>query len=114
MKLLSRSEEIILVTILKLGDKAYGVSIHEQIQKDTGDEWSFASIYQPLLRLTKKQYVSRIKGDPSAERGGKSKYFYELTSYGRKALLKIKASHEKIWKGAPLITAEQVTEGEIE
>ena len=32
MNLLSRSEEIILVTILKLGDMAYGVSIREQIQ----------------------------------------------------------------------------------
>jgi DNA-binding PadR family transcriptional regulator len=112
MKLLSRSEEIILVTILKLGENAYGVSIQEQIQKDTGDEWSFASIYQPLMRLTRKQYVSRIKGDPSSERGGKSKYFYQLTRDGKQALLEIKSSHEKVWKGAPKITSDQIRENE--
>jgi len=112
MNLLSRSEEIILVTILKLGDMAYGVSIREQIQKDTGDEWSFASIYQPLMRLTNKKYVSRFKGDPSSERGGKSKYYYELTSHGRKALMEIKAAHEMVWKEAPQITAEQIAENE--
>jgi PadR family transcriptional regulator PadR len=112
MNLLSRSEEIILVTILKLGDAGYGVSIREQIQKDTGDEWSFASIYQPLMRLTKKKYVSRVKGDPSSERGGKSKYFYELTSHGRKALLDIKAAHERVWNGAPKINPDKATASE--
>jgi len=112
MNLLSRSEEIILVAILKLEDEAYGVSIHEQIQKDTGDEWSFASIYQPLMRLTKKKYVSRIKGDPSSERGGKSKYFYQLTSLGKRALLEIKASHEKVWSGTPQINVDPIVENE--
>lgn len=112
MNLLSRSEEIILVTILKLGDSAYGVSIHEQIQKDTGDEWSFASIYQPLMRLTKKNYVTRVKGDPASERGGKSKYYYRLTLHGKRALLEIKASYENIWRGAPKIAVDKVLENE--
>ena len=112
MNLLSRSEEIILVAILKLEDAAYGVSIRDQIQKDTGDEWSFASIYQPLMRLTKKKYVSRIKGDPSSERGGKSKYFYELTADGKRALMEIKASHERVWNGAPHIAVEKIVKNE--
>ena len=54
MKLLSRSEEIILLTILKLGEEAYGVQIRDQIFKDTGDAWSFASIYTPLDKMTRK------------------------------------------------------------
>ena len=41
---LTRAEELILVVILKLGDNAYGVSIREQIHRDTGEKWSFASI----------------------------------------------------------------------
>lgn len=97
MKLLSRAEEIILLTILKLKDDAYGVSIREQIHKDTGDMWSFASIYQPLDKLTRKHFVKKVPGDPTPERGGKRKYLYEVTSDGIKALKHIYQTHENIW-----------------
>jgi PadR family transcriptional regulator PadR len=106
MKLLSRSEEIILIAILKLGKNAYGVSIREQIFKDTGDMWSFASIYQPLDKLVMKEYARKIKGEPSAERGGKSKFFYEVTSDGKKALLEIRTAHDQVWAGVPRIALE--------
>jgi DNA-binding PadR family transcriptional regulator len=112
MNLLSRSEEIILATILKIGDNAYGVSIRNQIFKDTGDKWSFASIYQPLSRLERKKFVERIKGEPSSERGGKSKYFYVLTIEGKKALLEIKNSHDQIWKNMPLINIKEPAKNE--
>ena len=106
MKLLSRTEEIILLTILKLKYNAYGVSIREQIFKETGDKWSFASIYQPLDKLVRKEYVRKIKGEPSAERGGKSKFFYEVTPEGKKALLEIRRAQDQIWAGVPRIALE--------
>lgn len=99
MKLLSRSEEIILLTILKLKEDAYGVSIRERILKDTGDNWSFASIYTPLEKLTRKKYVLKTKGEPSPERGGKSKYLYSLTSDGKQALSEILQAHNNVWAG---------------
>ena len=98
---MSRSEEVLLLTILKLEDNAYGVSIREQIKNDSGRYWSFASIYTPLEKLTKKRYVEKLKGEPSPERGGKSKYLYRVTSDGKKALLELKAAHEKFWEGVP-------------
>ena len=106
MKLLSRAEEIILLTILKLGDNAYGVSIREQIHLDTGDKWSFASIYTPLDKLTKKKYVIKVKGEPSAARGGKSKYLYEVTAEGKQALKEIREAHEQFWAGVPKMALE--------
>lgn len=98
-KLMSRNEEIILLTILKLEDNAYGVSIRKQIYRDTGDKWSFASIYQPLDNLVRKKYVRRIKGDPTSKRGGKSKFYYEVTPVGLQNLRKLKKAHEKVWTG---------------
>ncbi len=100
MKILSRIEEIIMLSILKLEDEAYGVSIREQFLKDTGEKWSFASIYPPLENLKRRGLVQRTKGEPSPERGGKSKYFYEVTSVGRQILIKTHESHQKIWAGA--------------
>jgi PadR family transcriptional regulator PadR len=106
MKLLSRSEEIILITILKLEDDAYGVSIREKIYKNTGSRCSFASIYTPLDNLRKKGFVKKIKGDPLPERGGKSKFYYRITPQGKEALIKLYRAHQKIWSGVPQIVPE--------
>ncbi len=101
---MTRNEEIILLAILKLEGNAYGVSIRKKIFKDMGDKWSFASIYQPLDNLVRKKYVRRIKGDPTAKRGGKSKFYYEITSEGLRSLRKLKKAHEQVWAGIPEIS----------
>ncbi|MFC2133200.1 PadR family transcriptional regulator [Bacteroidota bacterium] len=103
MKLLSRAEEIILLVILKLGAEAYGVKIREQIFLDTGDTWSFASIYTPLDKLVRKKYAVKIKGDPSPERGGKSKYYYRVTEGGIHAIKELQDAHKQVWAGVPNI-----------
>ena len=109
MKLLSRAEEVILLIILKLGDEAYGVNIREQIQKDSGDLWSFASIYSPLDKLRRKGFVDKDKGAPLPERGGKSKYYYRLTKAGLEALQKIREAQEKFWSGIPEMAFDKDT-----
>ncbi|MBW1768210.1 MAG: PadR family transcriptional regulator [Deltaproteobacteria bacterium] len=105
-KFMTRNEEIILLTILKLKDNAYGVSIRQQIYQNMGDMWSFASIYRPLDSLVRKKFVRRIKGDPTAKRGGKSKFYYEVTPDGKRNLQKIKKAHEQVWSGIPEISLE--------
>lgn len=105
-RFMTRNEEIILLTILKLKDNAYGVSIRQQIYQDMGDKWSFASIYQPLDNLVRKKFVRRMKGDPTAKRGGKSKFYYEVTSEGKRNLQKIHKAHEQVWSGIPEISLE--------
>ena len=101
MQLISRSEELILLTILKLKDQAYGVQIREQIYTDTGSRWSYASIYRPLDRLTRHQYVEKTKGEPTAQRGGKSKYYYAVTPLGKEALLAVREAQRHAWAEVP-------------
>ena len=103
---MTRNEEIILLTILKLKDNAYGVSIRRQIYKDMGDKWSFASIYQPLDNLLRKKFVKRLKGDPTSKRGGKSKFYYEVTAEGLKNLKQLKQAHDQVWSGIPEVSWE--------
>ena len=105
-KFITRNEEIILLTILKLKGNAYGVSIRRQIFQEMGDKWSFASIYQPLDNLVRKKYVRRIKGDPTTKRGGKSKFYYEVTAEGIQNLQKLKKAHEQFWGGVPEVFLE--------
>lgn len=106
MKLLSRQEEIVLLSIWKLKGNAYGVSIREYISELTGKYWSIGSIYVPLDRLVEKEYVATYQGQPLERRGGRSKRFYEVTQKGIKALNEIKQVQEALWKGFPKTAVE--------
>ena len=99
MKLLSRSEEIVLLAILRLKGNAYGVTIREQVSEATGHEWTFGAIYVPLDKLTRKGYVQKMRSEPVAERGGRSKCLYELSEEGKTALKEIRQVQNSLWDG---------------
>ena len=99
MKLLSRIEEIILLSIWRLGEEAYGMTIREEVIKATGKKWLLGAIYGPLGRLYKNGYVSTLKGDPTPERGGRSKVYYRMTRKGLEALREIQQVNAMIWDG---------------
>ena len=101
MKLLSRSEEIILLSIWRLQQNAYGIAIQQNVADVTGKDWSFGAIYAPLNRLLQKRYITSIEGEPTPERGGRRKIFYQLTEDGKAALLEVQKVHEKIWLDIP-------------
>jgi PadR family transcriptional regulator PadR len=107
MILLSRAEEIILLAVYKQGGNAYGVTIREQVFKDIGQHWSFGVIYKTLKKMKAKGYVDKISSAPISERGGRSKYYYELTPEGISALEKIKSVHSSLWKGIKELSIEQ-------
>jgi len=97
MILLTRAEEIILLAVYKLKENAYGVTIREQVHQDIGHYWAFGVIYKTLKKMRDKGYVDKISGDPVAERGGRTKYFYRITPEGEKALSEIMEVHAALW-----------------
>ncbi|MCP4727823.1 MAG: PadR family transcriptional regulator [bacterium] len=97
MILLSRSEEIILLAIWKLKENAYGVTIREQVSNDTGHDWTFGAIYKPLKQLYSKGFVAKTMSEPFSERGGRSKFLYNITVKGGKALKEIRKINESVW-----------------
>jgi len=99
MILLSRSEEIILLAVYKLQGNAYGVTIREQVNKDLGRYWPFGVIYKTLKKLKTNGYVDKTASDPVSERGGRTRYYYEVTTEGIAALEKILSIHSSIWRG---------------
>ncbi|MBN1272754.1 MAG: PadR family transcriptional regulator [Candidatus Aminicenantes bacterium] len=107
MILLSRAEEIILLAVYKQKGNAYGVSIREQVFKDIGRHWSFGVIYKTLKKMKAKGYVRKISSAPVSERGGRSKYYYELTPEGISALEKIKSVHSSLWRRIRTLSIEQ-------
>ena len=100
MKLLSRSEELVLLAVWKLQEKAYCVPIRSELMEITHRNWSFGSIYDPLDRLERKKLLESDLTEPTRERGGRSKRVYRLTKDGKKALMELKRIQETLWQGA--------------
>lgn len=107
MKLLSRSEEIVLLAIWQLQDNAYGISIRNRVMETTGQDWSIGAVYAPLHRLEKKGLVRTHEGEPIPERGGRRKIYYLVSEAGKRAMTETKRVHESIWKNAPEIGLEK-------
>ena len=101
MKLLPRIEEIILLAIWKLGDKAYGMAIREEVMEATGEKWLLGAIYGPLARLHQKDFIDSVTGEPTPERGGRAKVYYSLTDKGVQALARMQKVNSLIWKDIP-------------
>lgn len=110
MRLLSRAEEIMLLAIFKLEGNAYGVTIRDQIHKDIGQDWSFGVIYKTLKKMRAKKYVRRIASDPVAERGGRSRYYYEITPQGMSSLEEIRRVHSSVWSKVKHLSLEKKVE----
>jgi len=101
MKFLSRQEELLLLSIWKLRDNAYGVTIRKHLSQSTNKYWSIGAIYDVLDRLTRKGCVSTIDSEPIKERGGKSKRYYRITKRGFEALEEVRSLHKKTWSKLP-------------
>jgi len=106
MRLLSRSEEYVLLAVWRLEGNAYTLSILEQISEVTGYKWQIGAIYIPLEKLRKKGYLRKYNGEPTPERGGRSKFLYELTATGKKALQEIKEVQETAWAGVSKVALD--------
>ena len=106
-RLISRIEEIILLSIWKLQDNAYGITILEEVAKATGKTWLTGSIYASLSRLLKRGFVVSSEGNPTAERGGRRKIFYRLTPQGQRSLMEIRRIHSLAWADLPAFDLEE-------
>lgn len=79
-------ESIVLLALLRLGEQAYGVTIRQEIEECTGRDVSIGAVYSTLTRLEGKGFVDSRMGDPTPERGGRSKRYFSITAKGTKAL----------------------------
>ena len=105
MRQITILEEIILTTILRLKDEAYGVAIRQKVAEMTGQDLIYGTLYNTLDQLFRKGYVKRMRGKPTPERGGRSKIYYSLTDQGAGALQESRELHEKLWEGLSLTAA---------
>jgi len=109
MKILSRTEELLLIATWKLQKNAYAVTIREELKAMTGQIWAFGGLFVSLERLAKKGMVDSFLSDPTPERGGRSKRIYRLTSEGLDALIEIRKLQKSIWEDVPKLSHRKLS-----
>ena len=106
MKILTKPEELLLLAVCNLKEKAYGVEILKYVSEKTGSEWSIGSIYVPLDRLARLHFVETYLGEATAKRGGKKKRYFRITKDGLETLRENKRIQDELWSEMPDLAAE--------
>lgn len=96
---LTKNEEILLISIWRLKEKAYGVQIKNFIKEYTGKDWNYGTLYCTLDQLVRKGILFKKEGKPMPERGGRRKIFYTITPDGIKALQAALELQKILWDG---------------
>lgn len=92
-------ELIVMLALLRLGENAYGVTISREIEQQSGREIALGSVYVTLERLEEKGMVSSNLGEPTAERGGRAKRYFRVTTKGLREAREARQALMKLWRG---------------
>jgi PadR family transcriptional regulator PadR len=92
-------ETMVLLALLRLDNRAYGMAVREEIERRTGREISYGAVYSALDRLEVKGFVAYELADPTPERGGRARKYFRVLAAGRAALRANRAQLATMWKG---------------
>lgn len=75
-------ELLVLLAIQRLDDGAYGVTVREELERETSRTLTLGAVYKTLGRLEGKGLLESRVAPPTRERGGRRKKLYSLTPAG--------------------------------
>ena len=95
-------EQVVLLAILRLSDQAYGVAIRDEIRLRTDREPTSGALYTTLDRLENKGLIESRLGEPTPQRGGRAKRFFQVTGVGVDAVTRAQRSYRRLLEGLHL------------
>lgn len=106
---LGQFEQLVLTAILSQGEDAYGVTIHRAVEELMRPRrCQLGAVYATLDRMEDKGLVESWLSNPTAQRGGRAKRHYRLSTEGETALKesavvagRLCAAIEQSWGGEP-------------
>ena len=100
---LGELEHLVLLSIARLEDDAYGVPMLDELRRVTGKKISRASLYVALRRLEAKGLVGSSLGEPSPVRGGRARRYFKLRAAGIRALRLRQRVLLELWDGLSVL-----------
>ena len=98
---LGEFEELVLLVVGILYENAYGVTVAEEIEKQTGRTVSISAVHTALYRLEEKGFVKSALGGATQARGGRRKRIYLITAAGKAALSEVRLMRNRLWELIP-------------
>jgi DNA-binding PadR family transcriptional regulator len=96
---LGEFEQMVLLSILRLGEEAYGLAVREELDEVAGRSPSSGALYTTLDRLERKGLIASSAGDASGSRGGRARRYVEVTPEGRALLARSRSRLLALWTG---------------
>lgn len=96
---LGELEHMLLWTVLRLGDEAYGLGVRDHLEEVAGRSVARGSVYVTLDRLVKKGYLESWLGDPDEQRAGRARRYFRVTADGKAALRESRDALVSLWSG---------------
>lgn len=103
---LGEFEEVVLLAVATLDNKAYSVAIVDRLDEQIARKVKLGVVHAILHRLEEKGYLKSGLGEPTSERGGKRKRFYSLTSGGFAAVNRSREIRQQLWDIIPTMVLE--------
>ncbi len=105
-KQIGELEEVVLATILRLENRAYGVQIIDEIEGLTGRQVSSGALSITLDRLERKGFVTSAASAPDPDRGGRPRREVCVTSAGLLAAKEARTAKLRLWSGLDTVFDE--------
>ncbi len=96
---LGELEQMILWSVLRLDDGAYGLAVRDQLEARAGRAVARGAVYTTLDRLVKKGYLDSRLADADANRAGRPRRYFTVTNPGREALKEARDAFVSLWTG---------------
>ena len=107
-KFLGEFEQMTMLALIQLGSDAYGAKIRQLLHSEVNRNVAIGAIYSTLERLEKKGMVTSQLGEATAERGGRAKRFFNVTSQGQVALKRARTAMDRLWQDVAFNTLAEV------
>ena len=96
---LGEFEQMVLLSIMRLGDGAYGLAIRRELGDVAGRTPSSGSLYTTLDRLERKGLVESRAGEGLSARGGRPRRYVRVTREGEALLAHSRSRLLALWDG---------------
>jgi len=96
---LGEFEQMVLLSILRLGERAYGLAVRDELEAVAGRRPSSGALYTTLERLERKGLMESTAGESSDARGGRARRYLAVTPAGRRALGHSRRALVALWDG---------------
>lgn len=90
-------EFVVLLSVARLGDDAYGLQIRRDVSALKERDYSVGAIYTTLQRLVDKELLESWLTEPLPVRGGRARRQFRVTPKGHRAMNDARERAVRLW-----------------